>query len=521
MIDMPKTTPEIRGKIIAMHECGILRTTIAEKLNLDLRTVSKWINRNEKEGKSDGKKGLISNHLLNASHKFFINLPGLLNAIRVHGHQPSEVLNSVIYSIPKDNRGDLCTDTNYRGISLTSSISKVLDIIILTKNKDRLQTSDLQFAFKKDLGTNTCTLLVKEVAKYYMNNGSNVYASYLDASKAFDRIRYDKLFQLLLDRNIDMVDLRALLDLYLRQSASVTWDGQYSDPFSSINGIRQGGIISPILYCIYTDELLCRLKHEGYGCWLGHQFLGAVCYADDMTLLSPSVGGLQKMIHECEKFALEYSVEYNPSKSVSMIFTKQKLLIKPVVALFGKPLSWVTHVKHLGNFISGDLSESKEVQFKRGDLVGRVNTLLANCGDAPDRVLIKLFSTQCSHFYGSTTWNLADKNVKFFHTMWNRCMRRLLVLPNQTHRRFLPHASGIRTSEEKIFTTFVKCMQKMLTSDNAACKFVATYGVGHADSIIGSNLRTIARKTGQNTNQVLENKQPIRMLDKQLTDDRC
>ena len=44
---MPKTTPEIRGKIISMHECGILRTTISEKLNLDLRTLSKWINRNE------------------------------------------------------------------------------------------------------------------------------------------------------------------------------------------------------------------------------------------------------------------------------------------------------------------------------------------------------------------------------------------------------------------------------------------------------------------------------------------
>ena len=53
---MPKTTPEIRGKIIAMHECNILRTTIAEKLNIDLRTVSRWINRNEKEGNVKSKK---------------------------------------------------------------------------------------------------------------------------------------------------------------------------------------------------------------------------------------------------------------------------------------------------------------------------------------------------------------------------------------------------------------------------------------------------------------------------------
>ena len=54
--DMPITTPEIRGKIIAMHEGGMLMSAIAEKLQLDLRTVSRWIKRNKNEGSLKSKE---------------------------------------------------------------------------------------------------------------------------------------------------------------------------------------------------------------------------------------------------------------------------------------------------------------------------------------------------------------------------------------------------------------------------------------------------------------------------------
>ena len=54
---MPETTPEIGGKIIVMHEYGILKFEIADKLKIDRRNVSRWIKRNEKEEnlKSNGK----------------------------------------------------------------------------------------------------------------------------------------------------------------------------------------------------------------------------------------------------------------------------------------------------------------------------------------------------------------------------------------------------------------------------------------------------------------------------------
>ena len=77
------------------------------------------------------------------------------------------------------------------------------------------------------------------------------------------------------------------------------------------------------------------------------------------------------------------------------------------MALGGKELSWVKRVKHLGNYLSQDLSSQYEIQMKHSDLVGRVNAIIANLGNAPGNVLSTVFNTQCCHFYGAQTWNLS------------------------------------------------------------------------------------------------------------------
>jgi hypothetical protein len=126
--------------------------------------------------KSDGDYGYFSNHLLYAGNNYLRQLTMLINAMLVHGHQPTALLMATIASVPKDSRGNMCSDANYRGIALSSSIGKVLDRLFIYKNLQNLCTSDLQFAYKKKLSTTTCTLVMKEIIKYYMDNQSNVYS---------------------------------------------------------------------------------------------------------------------------------------------------------------------------------------------------------------------------------------------------------------------------------------------------------------------------------------------------------
>ena len=125
----------------------------------------------------------------------------------------------------------------------------------------------------------------------YLINGSQVFGCFLDASKAFDSIDHAVLFDKLLQQNLSSVIIRALLKWYTDQRVNVSWNNCYSDKFSVSNGVRQGGMLSPIpiLLTVYIDDLLFELEKSGVGCYWNHHFVGAVCYADDIALLAPSL----------------------------------------------------------------------------------------------------------------------------------------------------------------------------------------------------------------------------------------
>ena len=85
----------------------------------------------------------------------------------------------------------------------------------------------------------------------------------------------------------------------------------YSDSFRQLNGVKQGAILSPLLFCIYIDILLKNLKTNGVGCHIGNYYYGVLGYADDIVLLSPTRKGLQEMLKTCEKYGHEYHVTFN------------------------------------------------------------------------------------------------------------------------------------------------------------------------------------------------------------------
>ena len=160
----------------------------------------------------------------------------------------------------------------------------------------QLKCSDYQFGFRQNHSTTKCTFVMKEVIQYYRNKNSNVYLMLLDASQAFDQVDYVKLFKLLLKCGMCPIITRFLLNIYTNQTLCVRWGNIYSSTFEVSNGVKQGGVLSPILFNLYIDELLERLKKSGFGCHIGSMFMGAFCYADDCTLLAPSITSLKIML---------------------------------------------------------------------------------------------------------------------------------------------------------------------------------------------------------------------------------
>ena len=114
--------------------------------------------------------------------------------------------------------------------------------------------------------------------------------------------------------------LRLLLNMYTSHVTRVSWNGVFSPPFTVRNGVKQGGVLSPILFCIYIDGLLHTLAESGVGCSIGRFFVGALVYADDIVLLSPTASGMRSLLRLCDTFASDFSVVFNAAKSKCLWF---------------------------------------------------------------------------------------------------------------------------------------------------------------------------------------------------------
>jgi arginine exporter protein ArgO len=103
-------------------------------------------------------------------------------------------------------------------------------------------------------------------------------------------------FKLLIKRELPGSFLRVLVTTYTISLIRVAWGGVRSNYFSAVNGVKQGAVLSPVLFCVYIDDLLALLSRAGFGCYLniGPVFVGELAYADDIVLLAPTPTALRK-----------------------------------------------------------------------------------------------------------------------------------------------------------------------------------------------------------------------------------
>ena len=107
------------------------------------------------------------------------------------------------------------------------------------------------------------------IIDYYKSRGTTVYITFLDASKAFDRIDHWLLFNKMIKKGMPLFIIKLLVFWYSRQRMFVRWGNTCSTSFCVANGVKQGGIISPMLFNLYMDDLSLKLNCSGIGGYIG------------------------------------------------------------------------------------------------------------------------------------------------------------------------------------------------------------------------------------------------------------
>ena len=240
---------------------------------------------------------------------------------------------------------------------------------------------DLQFSYQAGCSTTMCTWLAIETIDHFLRNGGEVYACMMDMTKAFDMVQHSLLFRKLLDVQLPAIFIRLIMVMYALQYANVRWNQLVSGIFPMANGVKQGAVLSALLYCIYVDGLFKKLRSRRAGCWIGSTFLGILGYADDNFLLAPSHQALQEMVKTCEIYAkghnLQFSTNEIPSKSKTkcLAFLKKPKVLKNI-KLNGNDLPWVEKGVHLGNHVQNEMNGMKQdVNVKRARYIQKNNEI--------------------------------------------------------------------------------------------------------------------------------------------------
>ena len=218
-------------------------------------------------------------------------------------------------------------------------------------------------------------------------------------------------------RKISYIFLRVILYIYSNQ--------YYSERFSVSNGIRQGGISSPIFWNIYLDRLIKKIRRLGMGCHVAGKFIGIFIYADDIFLLSPSIPGLQAMVDVCQRFAqknnLTFSTNPNPTKSKTkcIVFSKKPEQDLVPILLNKSKLPWVPSLKHLGMTLQSDNSMSIDIGEKWRKFIGKIQSLRQEFYFVDPNIMMKILEIYTMSFYGSPLYDIFSKECERIFSTYN------------------------------------------------------------------------------------------------------
>jgi hypothetical protein len=452
--------------------------------SLDIAELTFMLKRN----KDDGHLGLSTDCIIYGSHKLYVYLSMLYNCVLLHGFIPSELRVGTMSPIPKCRSGANCSD-KYRAITLSSCIGRLLDLLILTREGEKsLKTDNLQFGYKKKSSTTLCTGLLKEIVNHFTSGDSNIYLLCLDASKAFDRVEYVKLFSGLLKRNINSVYLRCLINLYTNQKLCVKWNNYKSSMFTAKNGVKQGGILSPLLFGTYMDELLAQLRSCGAGCYMGPYWCGALSYADDFCLVSPSIDGLNRMIAVCNDFSAKYNVSFNGDKSQLIKFTSNRRVVdrsSEYVLVKGCKVTCTDSVTYLGHILHSDPHQD-DLQSVVKNFNKQFNIFRAKFQCVTPNVRNSLFVTYCTSLYGIQLCDL-QKSHKL-HVTYRKAIRTMWGLPYRTHCSLLPCITRSLCSIHMCSKRFLNFAANALQHESPVVKYIFNNALSCKNSVFAKNL---------------------------------
>ena len=244
-----------------------------------------------KKDKATGIDEVSAEILLYSKDKIKPYLCKIFNKIFETGYFPIQWGIATIIPLFKKGDRELCD--NYRGISLLSISSKIFTSVINNRlynwAEENHKINEEQAGFRKSYSTIDHIYTLHSMASncLYGSKRSKLYAAFIDFQKAFDTINRDKLWEVLVRIGVSTRMVSVLKAMYTNVKAVVRQGLEKTQEIDCPIGVRQGCLLSPLLFSLLVAEIAYHVAGEGragYQMIPGAQEIFALLFADDIVL---------------------------------------------------------------------------------------------------------------------------------------------------------------------------------------------------------------------------------------------
>ena len=417
---------------------------------IDATKVGEYINK-LKGNRSPRIDGVTTEHLrFGKSEPLCHHLANLYSTVISHSIVPTVFTTGIIIPIIKKSTLNPNQSESYRPVTLSSVHTKLIEYLMLPKDN----VADTQFGFRQGRGTSMACSLLNDTLCYSKGNDTPIYLCAMDAEKCFDKIWHSGLLYKLWGM-IPNNHWLLLYRWYKSCGAIVRWNGGCSSRFSITRGVRQGSVLSPLLFNIFINDMLIELKGQEHGIMIGKEKINAMGYADDITVLGPTVTGLQCLINVCSHYAKTWRFSFGIKKSKCMIYGPCPFQVQPKWFMGNQPLETVNQLDILGiNYASdgkSNLHVDNRIKKCRNCFYGLRESGMSYPGLASEAKshIWKTVLRPCL-FYGCETIELSNRNVSSLETLQSNLIKSVHGLGARSHHSKLLQALNIPTISEVV-----------------------------------------------------------------------
>jgi Reverse transcriptase (RNA-dependent DNA polymerase) len=294
-----------------------------------------------------------------------------------------------------------------------------------------------------------------------LEHGNDVYICFVDFEKAFDRVNWVKMMEVLKQIQVDWKDRRLISELYMRQQAVIRVADGESEPGVIGRGVRQGCPLSPLLFSIYAEAMMLEAMVEiEEGVRVGGELSKDVRFADDQGMVASTEQGLKKVMDGLNEAAKTYDMKINVKKTKTMVVSREEGRTANII-IDGQNVEQVKKFKYLGAIMTENGTCIEEVKARIGmakEAFSRTKELVTKgLKKELKKRLVKTLVWSVA-LYGCETWTMKKEVVDRLNAfeMWGwRRMEKVSWKDKKTNEAIM-----VSVGEERCFVQAVMKRKK-------------------------------------------------------------